>query len=443
MKTKKMTTLSIRNSISRPPLRRGLPGKQQLPRTQPMWIIRGFFLIPLAIALAWFALSPAAQAVTPAPDGGYPGGNTAEGDDALFSLTSGTNNTAIGFDALYSSTAGTDNTAMGFNALHDNRTGSNNTANGSNALLRNTADNNTATGDAALANNTTGTFNTANGVDALVDNMTGSSNTANGASALVYNTNGNNNTANGYLALYYNKGSNNTATGASALAFNNASNNTAIGFDALSQNRRGSNNIALGSGAGFNLTTGSNNIDIGNSGGTALETNTIRIGTTGTQTNTYIAGISGVTVAGGVGVIIDADGHLGTVVSSARFKDEIKPMDKASEAILALKPVTFRYKHELDPDGIPQFGLVAEQVEKVNPDLVVRDEQGKPYTVRYEAVNAMLLNEFLKEHRKVEELEVTAAKQQKQIEALTAGLQTVSAQVEMSKPAPQMVLNNQ
>ena len=135
----------------------------------------------------------------------------------------------------------------------------------------------------------------------------------------------------------------------------------------------------------------------------AAESGRIRLGTKGKQTSTYIAGISGVAVAGGVGVIVDSNGHLGTVVSSARFKDEIQPMDKASEAILALKPVTFRYKHELDPDGIPQFGLVAEQVEKVNPDLVARDEQGKPYTVRYEAVNAMLLNEFLKAHRKVED----------------------------------------
>src|SRR5205814_4613010 len=157
--------------------------------------------------------------------------------------------------------------------------------------------------------------------------------------------------------------------------------------------------------------------------GVAGEGNTIRIGTTGTQTNTYIAGISGVTVAGGVGVIIDSSGHLGTVVSSARFKDAIKPMDKVSEAILALKPVSFRYKHELDPNGIPQFGLVAEQVEKVNPDLVARDEQGKPYTVRYEAVNAMLLNEFLKEHnafveeqRKVQEHGATIARLQKQVE---------------------------
>src|SRR5205823_6065580 len=177
--------------------------------------------------------------------------------------------------------------------------------------------------------------------------------------------------------------------------------------------------------------------------------NTIRVGTVGTQTNTYIAGISGVTVAGGVGVIVDTNGHLGTVVSSERFKDTIKPMDKASEAILALQPVTFRYKHELDPEGIPQFGLVAEEVEKVNPNLVARDDEGKPYTVRYEAVNAMLLNEFLKEYHTVQDLKSTAAKQeatiarqQKQIEALTAGLQKVSAEVEMSKVAPQTVVNN-
>jgi len=117
-------------------------------------------------------------------------------------------------------------------------------------------------------------------------------------------------------------------------------------------------------------------------------------------------------------------------------------MDEASEVILSLKPVTFHYKHELDPAGIPQFGLVAEEVEKVNPDLVARDEQGKPYTVRYEAVNAMLLNEFLKEHRKVQEMEANATKQQKQIDALTAGLQKVSAQLELSKSAPQTVSNN-
>ena len=141
-------------------------------------------------------------------------------------------------------------------------------------------------------------------------------------------------------------------------------------------------------------------------------------------------------------VIIDTDGHLGTTTSSARYKQNVQPMDKSSEAILALKPVTFRYKKELDPEGIPQFGLVAEQVEKVNPDLVARDEQGKPYTVRYEAVNAMLLNEFLKEHRKVQNLEAVVVQQQKQIESLARGLQSVSTQIEMSKDAPQVVVNN-
>src|SRR5207249_6028179 len=162
--------------------------------------------------------------------------------------------------------------------------------------------------------------------------------------------------------------------------------------------------------------------------------------------NTYIDGINGVTVARGIGVIIDTNGHLGTVVSSERFKNEIKPMDMASEAILALEPVTFRYKQELDPDQIPQFGLVAEQVVKVNPDLVARDEEGKPYTVRYEAVNAMLLNEFLKEHRNVQQLQVTVAQQQKEIEALAVGLkkqaaqiQKVSAQTEVSKGRRQLV----
>jgi hypothetical protein len=178
------------------------------------------------------------------------------------------------------------------------------------------------------------------------------------------------------------------------------------------------------------------------------ESNTIRIGAS--QTATYIAGISGKTVASGVTVLVDTKGHLGTIVSSSRFKDQIRPMDKISEALLALKPVTFRYKKELDPDGIPQFGLVAEQVEKVNPDLVVRDEQGKAYSVRYGAVNAMLLNEFLKEHRTVQELKSTVAKQDATIAALTASvkeqaaqIQRVSTQLEVSKAAPQMVLNNQ
>jgi hypothetical protein len=178
--------------------------------------------------------------------------------------------------------------------------------------------------------------------------------------------------------------------------------------------------------------------------------NKIHIGKVGTQTGTSIAGISGKTVASGVGVIINSSGQLGTIQSSARYKDDVKPMDKASEAILALRPVAFRYKEELDPDKIPQFGLIAEDVEKVSPDLVVRDEQGKAYSVRYEAVNAMLLNEFLKEHRTVQELKSTVAKQDATIAALTASvkeqaaqIQRVSTQLEVSKAAPHMVLNNQ
>src|SRR5438876_235655 len=210
---------------------------------------------------------------------------------------------------------------------------------------------------------------------------------------------------------------------------------------AVGRNTTSNDHVAVGNNAGENLTTGSNIIDIFDRG-VAGEANTIRIGKQGTQRTTFIAGISGATVTG-TAVVVDSNGQLGVAPSSQRFKDAIQPMNKASEAILALKPVTFRYKHELDPKGIPQFGLVAEQVEKVNPDLVARDDEGKPYTVRYEAVNAMLLNEFLKEHRKVQE-------QEKRIDALTAQLkeqaariQKVSAQIEVTKPAPQVVNNNQ
>jgi len=181
-----------------------------------------------------------------------------------------------------------------------------------------------------------------------------------------------------------------------------------------------------------NLTTGSNNIDIGNAG-VAAESGKIRIGKQGTHNGTFIAGIAGVVVTG-PHVVVNASGKLGVAASSARFKKAIKPMDHASRVIHQLEPVTFRYNEDLDPNGIPQFGLVAEQVEKVNADLVVRDEEGKAMTVRYEAVNAMLLNEFLKEHRKVEELE-------KQIKALTDTVRKVSERVEVSAPASQIIAN--
>ena len=243
-------------------------------------------------------------------------------------------------------------------------------------------------------------------------------------------------------ALYGNTaGAYNTAIGAGTLLANTADQNTATGAGALVSNTTGSNNIALGNSAGSSLTTGSNNIAIGNTG-VAAESNTIRIGVQGTQSATYIAGIRAITVPGGLGVFVDANGRLGTATSSERFKEEIKAMDKASEAILALKPVTFRYKHELDPEGIAQFGLVAEEVAQVNPDLVARDAEGKVYTVRYEAVNAMLLNEFLKEHRTVQQ-------QQKEIDALKAELkeqrvliQKVNDKVELNRPAPQTVADN-
>jgi Chaperone of endosialidase len=380
MKTKNMTTLHLKESIGRSPLR------------------LAFLLILLALACL-----PTALAVTPAPDGGYPNENTAEGDSALFSLTTGTQNTANGFEALFANTTGNENTATGYLALFNNQTAAHNTANGFNALFHDTTGgDNTATGSSALFNNHTGLKNTAYGNNALLLNKTGNGNTASGDGALESNT--------------------------------------------------GSFNVAVGFNAGGNLTTGSNNIDIG-ALGVAGESSTMRIGTV-KQTATYVTGISGAIVASGATVIVRTDGHLGTVVSSARFKEAIKPMDKASEAILALQPVTFRYKHELDPEGIPQFGLVAEQVEKVNPDLVARDAEGKVYTVRYEAVNAMLLNEFLKQHCKVEAQEATItqlkqdsqskfAEQQKQIKALTSGLEKVNNQLELSKPAPQMVGNNQ
>jgi trimeric autotransporter adhesin len=286
-------------------------------------------------------------------------------------------------------------------------------------------------------------------------NTEGSGNTANGLEALLFNTTGGDNPAIGAFALHDNTtGNTNTAIGLDALEHNTTGNtNTAIGNAALFIVTTGDRNVALGNLAGSNLTTGSNNIYIGNAGGSGGESNKIRIGTVGTQNGTFIAGISGAIVPGGVGVIVGANGKLGTVVSSVRFKDEIKAMDKASEAILALKPVTFRYKPELDPDGFPQFGLVAEEVEKINPDLVARDEQGKAYTVRYEAVNAMLLNEFLKEHRKVESLEkqlkAAEAKQEEKISALTelvkaqaAQIQKVSAQLEASIRAQQTMVSN-
>jgi hypothetical protein len=444
MKTKKLTTLHVRKPINRSPLRRT-------------------FLLTL-LALVCFELVQNTQAVSPPPDGGYSGGNTAEGQNALLSLTSGTWNTAVGFSSLKSNTIGNLNTAIGINALSLNTTGINNTANGGNALYLNTTGyQNTANGVYALFRNTTGIINTAMGAFALRDNTTGGGNTAVGEDALLRNTTGGNNTAIGILALWdATTGGGNTAVGSAALSNPGLGNsNTAVGAGAL-YSGGGDFDTALGAGAGDQGTTGSYNIFIGAGvrGGALQENNTIHIGdnlpSDPGASACHIGGIYGQTPQfGGIAVYIDQNSQLGTVSSSRRFKKDIQPMEKTSEAILALKPVTFHYKN--GGGGMQQFGLIAEDVAGVSPDLVVRDKDGKPFSVRYEAVNAMLLNEFLKEHRKNEQLtkdfQSKLAVLQKQIETLTAGLQKVSDQLaaaspsrgglEANKPTPQVVANDQ
>src|SRR5256714_10368909 len=375
-------------------------------------------ILPFLIAfmLSCFGLSAKVLAVVPAPDGGYPGHNPAEGTNAFFSLTSGIDNTALGFEALFRNTTGDFNTAEGFGALFNNTSGTQNTATGVNALI----------------SNTTGSFNTAHGVNTLFRNTTGFQNAATGVQALFSNTTGFHNTAAGFQALLFNTtGNHNTADGDNALVHDTTGSlNTAIGAHALDQNITGSSNVALGFQAGLNIT-GNGNVCVGqNILGLAGESNVTRIGNIGSTAE-----------ANGVFVTVGAGGKLGFQASSRRYKDDIKPMNKASEALFALKPVSFRYKQEIDPARSPDFGLIAEDVASVNPDLVARDEEGKIVTVRYQAVNAMLLNEFLKEHGQVQQLKATVAQQQKQIEALTATVQKVSDQISLSKPAPQLVAN--
>ena len=379
--------------------------------------------VPIILTIVFFGLLPNAPAVVPPPDGGYPNFTTAEGTNALKNLTSGAANTAVGWFSLFSDTEASFNTGVG-----------------AGTLLFNNGDQNTAVGVAALLSNTTGNRNTANGVGALINNTTGSNNTANGADALSTNTTGSGNTANGVNTLINNTGQDNTANGANALLHNiTGGSNTAIGAGALFGNTTGHDNIALGVFAGLNISTGNNNIDIG-SQGFGNESDTIRIGTS--QTKAVMVGIYGMTVGSGTPVYVNQSGLLGTATSSARFKTNIRSMGDASEVLLALNPVAFQYKSELDPTGIAQFGLVAEEVEKVNPALVVRDADGKPYSVRYDQVNSMLLNEFLKEHRKVEKLEATVAALAERVNEQAAQLQRVTAQVEISGPAMRFAAEN-
>ena len=318
---------------------------------------RNTITICTTILLACFGFLPGAQPVVPAPDGGYPGGNTAEGQAALLSLTTGTNNTAVGWFSLKTVATGQYNTAIGAGALSVN-----------------TANLNTATGGGALWTNSNGDSNTANGFAALFSNTEGRLNTATGSQALFRNTAGDFNTALGYAA-------------------------------------------------GALQTTGCCNVYIGASVvGVAGESNTTRI------RNIYPS------MANGRAVYVNSDYKIGTLASSRRFKEGIKPMDKASEVLFALKPVSFRYKKEADAGRAPMFGLIAEDVEQVDPGLVSHNEKGEVETVRYEQINAMLLNEFLKEHKTVQEQGATIARLQKQIEALTAGLQKVSDQLAAASP---------
>jgi hypothetical protein len=487
------------------------------------------------ILLVYFGLLPGAKAVSPAPDGGYPGGNTAEGQNALSSLTTGGFNTAVGFFslrsdtsgqfntaigagalfattadentatgagallsnttgeanaahggfALFNNTDGSNNTADGLEALFTNRTGRNNTATGAQALFFNDGDPtnneasfnsafgnyalfrnttgyaNSAFGSGALDSNNSGSFNTAGGFLALGGAfavgdgtiMTGSNNTASGAFSLSSNTEGSNNTAIGLEALFNNTtGGDNTGVGTAALSVNTSGfSNTAIGHDALGNNSTGSGNIGLGENAGFNVSTAANVICIGSIGGDNID-NSCFIG------NIY-SNIQPVIGTDPDYVTIASNGKLGRSNlngSSRRFKHDIQSMDKASEVIFALKPVSFRYNREYDATQRLSFGLIAEEVAQVDPDLVGHNKKGEAESVRYEQINAMLLNEFLKEHRKVktqareiQEQQAAISELKKEMASVVARfkdqdskIEKMSARMQIGKRGRQIVRNS-
>jgi len=401
-------------------------------------IIKSLVLfIAIGLFLACLELSPEAQAVVPPPDGGYPGANTAEGQNALQSLTSGGYNAAIGWLSLGSLTTGSFNTGVGAATLALNL-GEENTATGAGALLSNTTGaNNTAIGGFALLSNVDAGRNTAVGSRALFAHTIGAYNNAVGAFALFSDTEGEANNAVGDEALFNNTtGTGNTAMGDSALHANMiGSQNTAIGRNALSNNIAGSDITALGASAGEGVTNADHVICIGHTGANV-------------SNSCYIGHIYGATIDPGTALNagIDANGKLGTTSSSRRFKRDIKPMDKASDAILALKPVAFHYKS--DAKNTPCFGLIAEEVAEISPELVVRDKQGKPHSVRYDQVNAMLLNEFLKEHQKNTQQESTIAELKAELATLaatvreqSAEIQKVGAELESTKRGEQVALN--
>jgi hypothetical protein len=336
-------------------------------------------------------------------------GNTASGWSALTSNTTGNGNTASGAQALTNNTTGIGNTASGSGALFSNTTGVQNTASGASALQSSTTgDLNTASGANAMANNTTGSHNTASGSFALSANTTGGENTAGGGEALYSNTTGNSNTAMGEGALFYNTtGGGNTASGAGALSANTTgTSNTANGAEALANNTTGNNNIAIGPRAALGVSNGSsNNIHIG-SQGAANDSGTIHIGTPGTQTSFFAAGVRGVTTGNNdaIPVVIDSNGQLGTVSSSRRFKEDIRDMDAGSSGLMRLRPVTFRYQKPFADGSKPiQYGLIAEEVAEVYPNLVARSADGQIETVKYQVLDPMLLNELQKMHQQVKQ----------------------------------------
>ena len=447
----------------------------------------------ITFSLVCFGLVQNTRAISPPPDGCYPAVTTAEGCNALAGLTSGQANTGLGWFALFSAGNSNFNTAVGAGTLVFN-TGDSNTAIGTAALLFNTAAaDNTAVGTSALLNNDssgngTAQFNTAVGSETLQANVDGTENTAVGfqalssnlasrltavgTSALFANINAtantaigdgtlvnndamghgvaNDNTAVGFTALSQNfEGANNTAVGSQALALSDANGNglangnTAVGAAALASNLDGAGNTAVGAGA-LGTSSGSNNTAVGRQAGltSGAGSNNVYLGSdmagvADENDHTYIRNINTTPLSGGGTEIVTvnvATGLLGHLSSSRRYKEEIQLMNDASETLYRLKPVTFRYKKEIDASQVLDYGLIAEDVADVDADLVVRDKNGQVESVRYTAVNAMLLNEFLKAHRQIDA-------QQKQIEALTAGLQKVSAQIELSKPAPQTVMN--
>jgi hypothetical protein len=381
-------------------------------------------------------------------------GNTAMGGAALLNLTTGENNTAVGQEALVSNTTGSTNTAVGLNALFSNTTATANSAVGFAALFRNTTGTwNSAFGQGALYSNTVGSYNTATGVNALFENTTGEYNTADGVQALYSTTNGQYNTASGYQALYANTtGGGNTAVGATALlsnttAYNNSafgsaalhgnttgaqnaglgayslhkntvgSNNVAVGYSAMYNNTSGANNVAIGLNAGYNLTSGSNNIDISNEG-SAGDSGTIKIGAASTQTKTFIAGIENSKITGAA-VYVTSSGQLGVLASSERYKTDIAPMGVKSKNLERLRPVTFHLKS--DPHGALQYGLIAEEVDKVYPELVIRDEAGQIQGVRYDELTPMLLNEMQRQKTQLKAI-------QQRIVDLTRDVQTAMRQ---------------